>query len=38
MPVNVSGFNKGDRTSIALPAVQTEAMKALKATGKPVIL
>lgn len=37
MPVNVSGFNKGDRTSIALPEVQTEAMKALKATGKPVI-
>ncbi|MDR0421904.1 MAG: glycoside hydrolase family 3 C-terminal domain-containing protein [Proteiniphilum sp.] len=37
MPVSVSGFNKGDRTSIALPEVQTEAMKALKATGKPVI-
>lgn len=37
MPVNVSGFNKGDRTSIALPRVQTDAMKALKATGKPVI-
>lgn len=37
MPVNVSGFNKGDRTSIALPEVQTEAMKVLKATGKPVI-
>lgn len=37
MPVSVSGFNKGDRTSIALPKVQTETMKALKATGKPVI-
>lgn len=37
MPVSVSGFNKGDRTSIALPEVQTEALKALKATGKPVI-
>lgn len=37
MPVSVSGFNKGDRTSIALPAVQTEAMKALQATGKPVV-
>jgi beta-glucosidase len=37
MPVNVSGFNKGDRTSIALPEVQTEVMKALKTTGKPVI-
>jgi len=37
MPVSVPGFNKGDRTSIALPRVQTEAMKALKSTGKPVI-
>lgn len=37
MPVLVSGFNKGDRTSIALPRVQTDAMKALQATGKPVI-
>ena len=37
MPVHVPGFNKGDRTSIALPRVQTEALKALQATGKPVI-
>lgn len=37
MPVSVPGFNKGDRTTIALPRVQTEAMKALQATGKPVI-
>ena len=37
MPVNVPGFKGGDRTSIMLPAVQTELMKALKATGKPVV-
>jgi beta-glucosidase len=37
MPVTVPGFNKGDRTHINLPAVQTEALKALKETGKPVI-
>jgi beta-glucosidase len=37
MPVNAPGFNGGDRTSILLPAVQTELMKTLKSTGKPVI-
>ena len=37
MPVHVPGFNKGDRTSITLPRVQTEALQALQATGKPVI-
>ena len=37
MPVNAPGFNGGDRTSIALPSVQTQLMKALKATGKPVV-
>lgn len=37
MPVNAPGFNGGDRSSILLPAVQTELMKALKATGKPVV-
>ncbi len=37
MPVNFSGFNGGDRTSIMLPAVQTALMKALKSTGKPVV-
>jgi len=38
MRVNQPGFNGGDRTSIALPAVQTEFLKAARATGKPVIL
>jgi beta-glucosidase len=37
MRVNYPGFNGGDRTSILLPAVQTELMKALHTTGKPVI-
>ncbi|MBN8685653.1 MAG: glycoside hydrolase family 3 C-terminal domain-containing protein [Chitinophagales bacterium] len=37
MPVTVPGFKGGDRTSIMLPAVQTELLKALKTTGKPVI-
>ncbi len=37
MRVNFPGFNGGDRTSIALPAVQTELMKALHTTGKPVV-
>ncbi|MET0463536.1 MAG: glycoside hydrolase family 3 C-terminal domain-containing protein [Chitinophagaceae bacterium] len=37
MPVNAPGFNGGDRTSILLPAVQTNLLKALKATGKPVV-
>jgi len=37
MPVNAPGFNGGDRTTILLPAVQTELMKALKSTGKPIV-
>ncbi|MBF4493384.1 glycoside hydrolase family 3 C-terminal domain-containing protein [Flavobacterium sp. MR2016-29] len=36
MKVNYPGFSGGDRTSILLPAVQTDLMKALKTTGKPV--
>jgi beta-glucosidase len=37
MRVDYPGFNGGDRTSILLPKVQTELMKALKAAGKPVV-
>ncbi len=37
MRVNHAGFKGGDRTSILLPAVQTRLLKALKATGKPVV-
>lgn len=38
MPVKIDGFSGGDRTSIDLPAVQEKMLKALKATGKPVIM
>lgn len=37
MGVNIEGFKKGDRTSIALPSIQSEMIKALHATGKPVV-
>jgi beta-glucosidase len=37
MKVNNPGFSGGDRTTIALPTVQTDFMKALKATGKPIV-
>jgi beta-glucosidase len=38
MPVDVAGFYRGDRTSIALPEIQTHFLKALKSTGKPVVM
>ena len=37
MPVNIEGFKGGDRTSIELPKVQREFLKALKAAGKQVV-
>ncbi len=37
MRVKVSGFSGGDRTTIMLPIVQTDFLKALKATGKPIV-
>jgi beta-glucosidase len=37
MRVDFPGFNGGDRTSILIPQIQTDAMKALKLTGKPVV-
>jgi beta-glucosidase len=37
MKVDDPGFEGGDRTSILLPAVQTELMKSLMLTGKPVV-
>lgn len=36
--IKVDGFSDGDRTSVLLPKVQTDLLKALKGTGKPVIL
>ncbi len=38
MPVKLDGFSGGDRTSINLPAVQEEMLKAVAATGKPLIV
>jgi beta-glucosidase len=38
MPVNEEGFKGGDRTSIDLPKPEEELLKAVTATGKPVIL
>ena len=32
------GFSRGDRTRIELPSVQADLLKALQATGKPVVL
>jgi len=37
MKVDLPGFSGGDRTSIMLPQAQTEFMKALKNSGKPVV-
>ena len=37
MRVDYPGFNGGDRTSILLPQIQTNAMKTLQATGRPVV-
>ncbi|MDD7632202.1 MAG: glycoside hydrolase family 3 C-terminal domain-containing protein [Parabacteroides sp.] len=33
-----SGFASGDRTTIQLPAVQTDLLKELKKTGRPIVL
>src|SRR4030095_14335416 len=37
MKVDYPGFNGGDRTSILLPQIQTDVMKKLQATGRPVV-
>jgi beta-glucosidase len=38
MTVNVSGFRGGDRTDIDLPKAQEDLLKAVQATGKPMIV
>jgi beta-glucosidase len=38
MRVDFPGFKGGDRTDIELPKVQRNLLKALKATGKPVVM
>ena len=37
MPVNIEGFRGGDRTSIELPLVQRNFLRALKEAGKKVV-
>ena len=37
MPVDADGFKRGDRTNIEIPKVQRDMVKALKASGKPVV-
>ncbi len=38
MSVSVPGFKGGDRTSLDLPEEQIRLLKAVKATGKPIVL
>jgi beta-glucosidase len=38
MPIHVPGFSGGDRTDIGLPKAQRELLKALAATGKPLVV
>ena len=38
MPVKVEGFRGGDRTDISLPKSQEVLLKAVTATGKPVVV
>lgn len=38
MPVPLPGFVGGDRTDLSLPRAQTELLKRLYATGKPVVI
>ena len=38
MPVNLPGFRGGDRTAIDLPSTQEDLLKALSATGKPLVV
>jgi beta-glucosidase len=38
MPVKLDGFRGGDRTAINLPAAQEDLLKALAATGKPLVV
>ncbi len=37
MPIEIEGFDKGDRTNLKLPKVQHEFLKELKGTGKPIV-
>ena len=38
LPIDVAGFNHGDRTDIALPAVQRALLERVAAAGKPLVV
>lgn len=38
MPVQVEGFEKGDRLDISIPSIQTELMRKIVEIGKPTVL
>ena len=38
MPVHLEGFSGGDRTKIDLPQLQEDLLKAVAATGKPLVV
>lgn len=38
MSIDIEGFRGGDRTRLDLPAVQEKILKAIKSSGKPVVL
>ena len=38
MPIKLAGFSGGDRTSIDLPAAQEDLLKAVAATGTPLVV
>jgi beta-glucosidase len=38
MPVNIPGFSGGDRTSLDMPQEEEELLRAVKATGKKLVL
>ncbi len=38
MPIHIPGFDGGDRTNLQLPEVQKDLLRALEATGKPLVV
>ncbi len=38
MPLHIHGFDGGDRTSLRLPPVQRQLLRALASTGKPLVV
>jgi len=38
MPIDIPGFNGGDRTNLQLPDAQKDLLRALEATGKPLVV